>query len=112
VPSPSPPATVDPEVTPGPPARIELSAQPQTLVCDGSTPSIVTARVLDAAGRPVIDGTDVRFIVVALGSVDPVQAETSGGSAATEMTALAENAGVVVNVTSGDAQASIRVDCQ
>ena len=108
----TPAATVDPEATPGPPSTLELSADPQTLTCDGATPSVLTARVVDAAGQPVEDGTVVNFGVVALGAVDPVNAETAGGVATTQLTALAEQAGVVINVTAGAASASIRVDCQ
>ena len=111
-PSPSPAATVDPEATPGPAATLTLEARPQALACDGYTPSVITARVVDAAGQPVEDGTSVNFSVVALGSVDPVMALTSDGVATTQLIALAEQAGVVVNVTSDSAAASIRVDCR
>ena len=111
-PSPTALATLAPGVTPGPAATIDLTAEPQALGCDGTTPSVVTARVTDATGQPVADGTVVNFSVVTLGSVDPVNAQTAGGIATTEMTALAEGQGVVVNVTSGEAAASIRIDCQ
>jgi hypothetical protein len=104
-------ATIDPDVTPGPAATIELRADPQELTCDGDRASAVTARVLDADGQPVQDGTRVTFIVQVLGSADPVNADTLAGEATTSVTALAERAGVVVNVTSGDAAASIRIDC-
>ena len=104
-------ATVNPSTTPGPAATLELRADPQALTCDGEQASAVTARVLDAAGHPVEDGTRVTFNVQVLGSADPINAETLGGEATTAVTALAERAGVVVNVTSGDAAASIRIHC-
>lgn len=113
-----PPATVeplptlDPSITPGPPERIELRAEPQTLVCDGENASTVTARVLDEAGQPVADGTRVTFSVQALGTADPIDAETSAGEAQTSVTALGEGVGVVVNVSAEGAAASIRIDCQ
>ena len=110
--TPAPQATIDPEHTPGPAARIELSAEPQALTCDGTAASAVTALVSDADGQPVEDGTRVTFSVVASGTADPINAETTGGVAETSVVALGEEVGVVVNVTSGDAAAAIRVDCQ
>lgn len=113
-----PPATVeplptlDPSITPGPPERIELRADPQALACDGESASTVTARVLDEAGQPVADGTEVTFSVQALGTADPIDAETSAGEAQTSVTALGEGVGVVVNVSAEGAAASIRIDCQ
>jgi hypothetical protein len=107
----TPSSTAD-EATPGPPATIELTAEPQELACDGERVSVVTAHVFDAGNRPVDDGTDVRFSVVALGTADPINTVTTDGSAETSVVALASQAGVVVSVTSGEASASIRVDCQ
>ena len=109
--TPAPQATIDPEHTPGPAARIELSAEPQALTCDGTTASAVTALVSDADGQPVEDGTRVTFSVVASGTADPINGETTAGVAETSVVALGEQVGVVVNVTSGEAAAAIRVDC-
>lgn len=97
--------------TPRPPAAIELGAAPQKLSCDGVQSSVVTARVLDQAGQPVVDGTRVTFSVVALGAADPIEAETVAGQAKTSVTAIGQQVGVVVNVTSGDAATAIRIDC-
>jgi hypothetical protein len=110
-PSPRPTIAITPGATPGPPVTIELSADPAELICDGSNPSIITAFVLDDAGQPVADGTRVNFSVVTLGSVDPVNAETTAGEATTTLTALAQGVGVVINVTADDAEGSLRVDC-
>jgi hypothetical protein len=104
--------TADPERTPGPPGSIELLADPSRMVCDGETPSTVTAVVLDGDGQPVQDGTEVRFDVVAIGSADPVTDETEGGVASTEVTSLGEGVGVAVNVSAGNAAASTRIDCE
>ena len=107
----TPSSTAD-EATPGPAATIELAADPQQLTCDGEQASVVTANVFDAGNRPVADGTGVRFSVVALGTADPINTVTTDGVAETSVVALASQAGVVVNVTSGEASGSIRIDCQ
>lgn len=104
--------TADPSRAPGPASTIELRAEPSQLVCDGQTPSVVTALVLDSAGQPVEDGTEVRFDVVAIGSADPITADTDGGIATTDVTAFGEGVGVAVNVSSGDAAAALRIDCE
>jgi hypothetical protein len=109
--TPVPVPTIDPVHTPGPAAIIVLRAEPQALTCDGEAASIVTALVLDADNQPVEDGTEVTFSVVASGTADPIDAETSGGEAQTEVVALGEQVGVVVNVSSGDAAMAIRIDC-
>jgi hypothetical protein len=110
----TPPATSSPEPrsTPLPAATLELSADPQQLTCDGAQVSTVSARVLDSARNPVADGTAVHFSVQVLGAADPVDAETVAGVATTSITARGERVGVVVNVTSGEAAAGIRVDCR
>jgi hypothetical protein len=105
-------ATIDPAVTPGPAATIELAADPQQLTCDGETPSVVTARVFDEDGNPVADGTAVRFSVATLGTADPIDTTTTRGEATTSVVALAQQSGVPVNVSSGEAAASIRIDCE
>jgi hypothetical protein len=103
--------TPTPAPTPDIPASIVLTAEPQQLTCDGVQTSTVTARVLDASGRGVEDGTEVRFSVVTLGTADPIDATTEGGIASTRVTALGRMVGVVVNVSSGAADAAIRIDC-
>ncbi|MBI5287462.1 MAG: hypothetical protein HY873_00650 [Chloroflexi bacterium] len=109
-----PPGTASPSVTPadGAPATIELTAEPQALVCDGVQPSRVSARVLDVDGLPVADGTEVRFSVVTLGTADPIDSTTVDGLAATSVVALGSGVGVVVNVTAGTVEQGIRIDCQ
>jgi hypothetical protein len=94
-----------------PAARVELFASPLQLVCDGGTGSIVTARVYDANGLAVVDGTPVRFGVVTLGTANPINTATRGGVAESTIVALGSGQGVNVTVTSGEAEASIRIDC-
>jgi hypothetical protein len=96
----------------GVPASIALTASPATIACDGSATSTVTAKVTDADGNDVVDNTNVNFSVVALGTANPINVKTASGEASSTITPLSgSTAGVTVIVTSGDAQASIRVDC-
>lgn len=106
------PSPVGTGVVPGPPDRVELVADPQSLVCDGEQASTVTASVFDEDGVPVADGINVRFSVVALGTADPIDTATVGGVAMTSVVALASQAGVVVNVAVGEVETAIRIDCQ
>lgn len=94
-----------------PAARVELFASPLQLVCDGGTGSIVTARIYDANGLAVEDGTPVRFGVVTLGTANPINTATRGGVAESTIVALGSGQGINVTVTSGEAEASIRIDC-
>lgn len=96
----------------GAPADVALTASPAEIVCDGVNSSDVTATVTDADGNPVVDGTEVHFDVVALGTAYPIVAETLDGAATSTITPLSDiGAGVTVIVWAGDAEASIRVDC-
>ncbi len=93
-------------------SAVALTASPAQIACDGSQTATVTAKVTDSAGNNVADGTTVNFSVVALGTANPINVKTTAGSASSTITPLsAGSAGVTVTVTSGDAQASIRVDC-
>ena len=104
-------STADLTVT-GAPASIALTASPAQIACDGSQTSTVTAKVTDSAGSNVADGVSVNFSVVALGTANPINVKTKAGEASSTITPLSgASAGVTVIVTSGDAQASIRVDC-
>jgi hypothetical protein len=96
----------------GEPAAVALVAAPTAIACDGSQTSTVTATVTDSDGNPVADGTNVNFSVVALGTADPINADTVDGVASSTIRPLSgATAGVTVIVTAGDAQASLRVDC-
>lgn len=96
----------------GLPANVSLSASPAAIDCNGVNTATVTATVTDADGNNVVDGTEVRFDVVALGTANPIRAKTEGGQASSTITPLSGAvAGVTVVVTAGDAEASIRIDC-
>ncbi len=104
-------ASVDVNVV-GAPATIALTASPAAIACDGTQTSSVTAKVTDSGGNNVANGTSVEFSVVALGTANPITTTTADGSASSTITPLSgATAGVVVLVTAGDAQASIRIDC-
>jgi len=106
-----PTATLTPDL-PGPPAYIALSASPSAIPCDGASNSTVTAVITDLDGELVVDGTPVSFAVVALGTANPSTSTTDDGSASTVVTPLSGSvAGVTLVVTSGDAEASMRIDC-
>ena len=97
----------------GVPANVALTASPSAIACDGTATSTVTATVTDSAGNNVVDGTPVTFQVVALGTANPINATTTGGTASSVITPLAgSTSGVVVTVTAGTAAAQIRIDCQ
>jgi hypothetical protein len=96
----------------GVPDAIALTASPAQIACDGSATSTVTAKVTDSAGNDVVDNTPVTFSVVALGTANPISVKTTAGSASSTITPLSgSSAGVIVIVSSGSVQASIRVDC-
>ncbi len=104
----------------GAPDAMTLTASPATITCDGVNSSTVSAALVDSEGNKVVDGTDVRFEVVALGIADPITATTAGGTGAatSKITPLSGvSAGVVVMVTVEDAdgdvvlEGNIRIDC-
>ncbi len=96
----------------GLPETVTLTASPAAIDCNGVNSATVTATVTDADGNNVVDGTAVRFDVVALGTASPIDATTTDGQASSTITPLSGNAaGVTVVVSAGDAEASIRVDC-
>jgi hypothetical protein len=91
---------------------IALQASPAAIFCDGTATSTVTAHVTDSAGNNVVDGTPITFSVVALGTANPINTTTTGGTATSVITPLGNaGEGVVVTVTSGTAASSIRIDC-
>jgi len=104
----------------GAPDAMTLTASPASITCDGVNSSTVSAALVDSEGNKVVDGTEVRFEVVALGIADPITADTAAGAGAatSKITPLSGvSAGVVVLVTvedsSGDVvlEGNIRIDC-
>lgn len=80
---------------------VSLSASPSTI--SPSNTSAITARVVDSAGNPVVDGTIVSFILdnPALGSISPSSAATSNGNATGTFTASTDTGTVTITATSG-----------
>jgi hypothetical protein len=102
----------------GAPDAMTLTASPASITCDGVASSTVSAALVDSEGNKVVDGTDVRFEVVALGIADPITATTAAGAATSKITPLSGvSAGVVVLVTVKDIdddvvlEGNIRIDC-
>lgn len=97
----------------GEPATINATVSPQEIQCNGTNSSTVTATVLDSDGNNVPAGVPVNFSVVALGTANPINQDTSAdGTASSTITPLSNaSAGVTVIITAGDAQTSVRVDC-
>lgn len=94
----------------GYPHRVQLSCSENELSADGSSRVRLDARVTDAAGRPVPDGTPVRFFAERLGLSKAV-ANTVNGSAAVEGISLSSpgNAKVFAECAAARGQAEVRL---
>lgn len=93
------------------PATIQLSADPSTV--NARAASTVTARVLDADGEAVPDGTAVDLSVSpALGTLANTALPTVAGKAKTLFTAGATTGQAVIIATSGAASASLSLTIQ
>jgi len=100
----------------GAPDAMALTASPAVITCDGVNSSTVTAALVDSEGNKVVDGTEVRFDVVALGTSLPITADTAGGTGAAEskitpLSGVSAGVVVLVSVESADLEGSIRIDC-
>ncbi len=73
----------------GPAEEIALTAVPAEIDCNGINTSTVTATVVNGEGDPVANGLDVNFSVVALGTANPLLADTALGVASTVIKPLA-----------------------
>jgi hypothetical protein len=67
----------------GPATDVSLTAEPPVIDCTGANTSTVKATFTNAAGDPVANGLDVNFEVLALGTANPLKADTTDGSAST-----------------------------
>jgi hypothetical protein len=94
-------------LTPGPAARVELSASRTRLRADGASTSTVTARVLDANDNPV---TSVTPTASARGALTPFHPGAAGALSA-EYTAplLRQPAGDAVHVRAAGVEAELRL---
>jgi len=100
----------------GAPDAMTLTASPASITCDGVNSSTVSATLVDSKGNKVVDGTEVRFEVVALGISDPITAKTAAGAGAAEskvtpLSGVSAGVVVLVSVESADLEGSIRIDC-
>ena len=96
------------EFVTGDAANIAVTASPETITADGSSISIITARVTDANGNPLA-GATVDFGTT-LGTVDPTSATTNAdGVATTTLTAATTTGTATVSATSGGANGSTTV---
>jgi len=97
----------------GPPAELEITAEPASLLCDGAAGSKVSATVTDAKGNEVANGNEVRFDVRVLGAATPVVVKTTDGVATSTVVPLSEVLqGVPVMVTAGDVEKSVLIACE
>jgi hypothetical protein len=97
----------------GPPANLQITAEPARLLCDGTAGSKVSATVTDAKGNEVADGTEVHFDVRALGAATPVVVKTTDGVATSSVVLLSGVLqGVPVVVTAGDMEKSLLIACE
>ncbi len=80
-------------------ATLSLTASPKSIPADGEAHSVLTARVFDEEGKPVIDGTIVHF-TTNLGTIDDVDVETSLGEAVTNL-----NSGYISGIATVNAAA-------
>jgi len=89
-------------------ARLTLRADPDRVPADGESVVAISIEVLDAAGRPVPDGTSVHLVTTHGQIVSPV--ETIGGLAQTTLTASSIAGTAVVSAMVGADRATIEVE--
>ncbi len=70
--------TTEIDLTPGPLASLVLTADPDSIVADHESSSIIRTHALDAWGRGVVDGTQLWFSAT-YGNIDPAAGFTLGG---------------------------------
>jgi len=88
----------------GAPASIHLSADPESIVADGTSTSTITAQVLDAAGQPVPNVTV--FFQTSLGRITASATTGSDGQAIATLQAGTVPGDAQVQARSGDVTSS------
>lgn len=91
-----------------PPQFIGVAMTPRALGPGGDGRAIMTVRVLDAAGHPVLDGTPVTFTAAA-GTLDRTEARTIDGVATANWLTQAPAAGATLTAQSGDVSGAVRI---
>jgi hypothetical protein len=71
----------------GPPAQMELTADPASIPCDGAHSTTIRAALFDSEGNASVAGHEVRFILDEEGSVTPALALTNGDGIASTVIA-------------------------
>ena len=96
----------------GQPASMQLTPDPLTIHCDGVESSTVTVTITDVNGRPVPDGTLVRFAAYD-GTARPSFTQTKRGIASTSVVFYSDifPPGPNVTVDAGAFEAGVRVRC-
>ncbi len=88
--------------------QLTLRADPTRVPADGSTAVAISIEVLDAAGRPVPDGTSVHLVTTLGEVVSPVQ--TLGGLAQTALTPCNTVGTALISAMVGAARATVEVE--
>jgi len=87
---------------------IVLTVSPEAVSADGESTAEVQARAYDRCGRPVPDGTQVRFTCTA-GGIRPQEATTVGGCAAATFTGGKRPGSVDVTASTGEHSTTVVV---
>src|SRR5207248_4888546 len=94
-------------IVPGEPAQIDVSADRTRFRADGQSQAQVTARIYDAEGNTVDDGTPVNWDLSGVGTLVSADEETSGGTATAIVQAGDLDDSITLTATAGDAQADL-----
>jgi hypothetical protein len=97
------------QFVPGPLARLELIADPDSILADSSSTSVITATAVDAQGHLVGSEALVNFATT-LGSVAPPARFTTGAVATATLTSSTEVGTAIVTATAGSVANSVLVD--
>ena len=95
-------------VVPGPPASIELDAERSTLVACGGDATRITARILDAQGNPVADGSPITWSSDQ-GRLSATSGLSAGGLATVTLTAGARAGPAELRASAGAASAALEL---
>ncbi|MCB0217207.1 MAG: DUF11 domain-containing protein [Chloroflexi bacterium] len=95
-------------VVPGPPARIELAAERLRLVACAEDSTRITARILDAQGNPVADGSPITWSSEQ-GRLSSTSGISAGGLATVTLTAGTRTGAAELRASAGDATAALEL---
>jgi len=95
-------------VVPGPPAQVELQANPKEISRNGSATSTLTAEVKDENRNPVRDGTQIVFSTTA-GTINAPVQTTTGGLASALLTSDTTSAEATVTAVAGEVSDQVTI---